>query len=1486
MTPAAVDFRSPITSIPTKPSSTPENPNPVPDVASSPTFNLGASNDNGSQCQFGPSVPSRLGRSRPRFVKMRKQHSRSRTGSGESGPGVNPFCSVSDGTSSSNGFNFSNGDCGGVDFVFGARKIGGDENLDNGEGESGGIVRNLDNGEGGSSEIMRNSSCDDNLDNGEGECCEKGKILSCDETGQVNTGNGRGSDKLESVCYECSAKQDGLGSSLCREKREFCENVKAIVSEDKWNEKTETETECQKGDNRGFVFSANSRGLSSDLQLDSNHEMRECGGYVEKPSTDNSGKMKIESEVGYNVGSGLGASQRDSAPKLNAENGESASFVFVTGLDDFGSTSNTGNRKHSENEGTPGCDGIGSTEIDNEAEEKKYNDMGFVFGSSWNSLNSGNKSSSGKLEKLAPDVGGKMKVESETEFEKMEADPFKFHAEERCISNKDHDKGFFVFGSSTKKGSSLTECKVTKCQDEMKLSSENLGDCKTNSESNSCGQCSGGPYVASEKNNGDNDESSDQNHIFFESDRNTKGATIGISGSKKFTSQAGSDESVEPGQFSHYQIKNDTHPNVAAAPCSSSSIGPGIKTNGCVSEAASVGGVRKKDENSSTGFPDGFGVCFEDLKTSFLDPSCLRTNLFPELNKTLEFSVKGRSFRDKRSRKQRGKSKLSKQWPVQDHVPKESSSQGNPDASGCYSPMDFSPYEETRVADPHSRETSVASTDSFHLVNDSAPCASNAAVPADPKGEDLVAAGSGLDDRGDRICKEPIEENSRSHGEKIFFHDFLWKGSGSGAEPETPCFSSKSEHVSSISGAGLDSEEARVGIGLNIESQESDCKTPLFASGFENMKDKYFTFLASSSTQGSSMMTKRQQRRKKNRMKVGHETFVITPSPNVEFGSSDLFTLHSKEPLSADVVGKSEANEQFKQVNISSSAATHETCEKWRLRGNEAYKNEDLSKAEDFYTQGIISIPSNERSGCCLKPLLLCYSNRAAARMVLGRIREALGDCVMATALDPNFLKVQMRAANCHLLLGEVEIAQQYFNKCSESGSGVCLDRRVVIDSADGLQKVQKVVEYTNRSAKLLDQRTTDAALTALEIISEALSVSLYSETLLEMKAEALCLLRRYEEAVQLCEQSLFFAERNFAPLNNVRLWRWFFISKSYFHLGRLEAALDLLEKLEEVESTKVMYASKKLELAVSLAVTIRELLSHKNAGNEAFRSGRYAEALEHYTVALSSNFGSRPFSAICLCNRGAAHQALGQITDAIADCSLAIALDGNYVKAVSRRATLHEMIRDYGQAASDLQRLISILENQSNDKAKECSSKGRSNGSVKELRHAHRRMPSIEEEAKKGISLDFYLILGIKPSDASPDIKKAYRKAALKHHPDKAGQFLARSESGDEGQLWKEISQEVHKDADRLFKMIGEAYAVLSDPAKRSQYDLEEEMRKVEIESKESGIYRKSSDFQSPGRNSYRRPDFHSSPFERSSNSRTYGRENWRTYGNSYSRW
>ncbi|KAH6818747.1 hypothetical protein C2S51_002350 [Perilla frutescens var. frutescens] len=458
-------------------------------------------------------------------------------------------------------------------------------------------------------------------------------------------------------------------------------------------------------------------------------------------------------------------------------------------------------------------------------------------------------------------------------------------------------------------------------------------------------------------------------------------------------------------------------------------------------------------------------------------------------------------------------------------------------------------------------------------------------------------------------------------------------------------------------------------------------------------------------------------------------------------------------------------------------------------------------------------------------------SNRAATRMSLARMREAIADCTKASELDPDFLKVILRAGNCYLVLGEVEDAIRCYTKCLRAETSICLDRRFTIEAAGSLQKAKKVAEYMNQSATLLEEGTDDAAGRALENIGEALSISHFSERLLQMKGEALYILRMYDEVIQLCEQTLDIAEKNFGAdlLANpkgdsyhVKLWRWHLQSKSHYRLGRLDLALDLIEKQEKVpiitESEDVTKES-----SIALAINIRELLSLKKSGNEAFNSGKYIEAIENYTAAISKSYESRAFMAVCFCNRAAAYQSLSQIVDAISDCSVAIALDENYAKAISRRGTLHEMIRDYKQALNDVQRMASLLESQSQSKTQSRSSGG---GSVRDLRKARRRLALIEEKTKKEIPLDLYLILGIKTSDAESEIKKAYRKAALRHHPDKASQVLVRSDAGDDGRLWKECGEKIHNDADRLFKIIGEAYAVLSDPSKRSKYDMEEEMR------------------------------------------------------------
>src|SRR5688572_31274965 len=63
----------------------------------------------------------------------------------------------------------------------------------------------------------------------------------------------------------------------------------------------------------------------------------------------------------------------------------------------------------------------------------------------------------------------------------------------------------------------------------------------------------------------------------------------------------------------------------------------------------------------------------------------------------------------------------------------------------------------------------------------------------------------------------------------------------------------------------------------------------------------------------------------------------------------------------------------------------------------------------------------------------------------------------------------------------------------------------------------------------------------------------------------------------------------------------------------------------------------------------------------------------------------------------------------------------------------------------------------------------------------------------------DPYEVLGVERSASEEDIKRAYRKLALKHHPDR--------NPGD-------------RDAERQFKEAAEAYSVLGDEEKRRQYD------------------------------------------------------------------
>ncbi|KAJ4839607.1 hypothetical protein Tsubulata_029635 [Turnera subulata] len=874
----------------------------------------------------------------------------------------------------------------------------------------------------------------------------------------------------------------------------------------------------------------------------------------------------------------------------------------------------------------------------------------------------------------------------------------------------------------------------------------------------------------------------------------------------------------------------------------------------------------KTDEFSFTSKKEGVGSPFVEFKTP--NP---KGNLFSGPSQKIEFSAKSKDLKGKKKRGKLKQPTTVHLWPGQDFVSGGTGSQETPEASDSYSPMDVSPYQETLSDARISRETSVASEESFTQDNQSVSTDLQEAVFDDAAvNEDLIAATQHMDINGeDPKTREAQEEGSEHCFGNNIGAENPTDGYFSGVETES--FKSAFEEIDSFSDITVTSGDNEASSSSKIERQDSDTRTQYFSAlSPDSAGGSGFTFSASSATQSSG----NRHHRKKNWSKAVHDALSSCPNAKGQNSSSSkqfapfspaslpLSPARVKKvgPSTPAVVGdntevlRAQEIKQESDLIASASVAAQEACEKWRLRGNQAYTGGDLSKAEDCYTKGINCIPKGETSKSCLRALTLCYSNRAATRMSLGRMRDALEDCKMAAAIDPAFLRVQVRAANCYLALGELDNASQYFKKCLQSGADACVDRKIAIEASEGLQKVQKLSEYMQHSSELLQKRTPNDMVLALEVIDEALLISSHSEKLLHMKAESLFMMRKYDAVIQFCEQSYDSARNNSFPIdadyhlenldgskfgkdNPLGIWRSCLIFKSYFYLGKLEEAIGSLEKQEELDSLSRRFPSsnERIESVIPLVATVRELLHHKTAGNEAFQAGRHSDAIEHYTAALSRSIESRPFAAICFCNRAAAYKALGQVIDAIADCNLAIALDGNYLKAMSRRATLYEMIRDYGQASNDLQRLVAILVKRVEEKA---PLPDRSRSLTNDLRQARMRLSTVEEESRKEIPLDLYQILGVEPSASASEIKKAYRKAALRHHPDKAGQALAKSDNGDDG-LWKELGEEVHKEADRLFKMIGEAYAVLSDPIKRSQYDMDEEMRSAQKKRNGNGTYR-----------------------------------------------
>jgi DnaJ family protein C protein 7 len=195
---------------------------------------------------------------------------------------------------------------------------------------------------------------------------------------------------------------------------------------------------------------------------------------------------------------------------------------------------------------------------------------------------------------------------------------------------------------------------------------------------------------------------------------------------------------------------------------------------------------------------------------------------------------------------------------------------------------------------------------------------------------------------------------------------------------------------------------------------------------------------------------------------------------------------------------------------------------------------------------------------------------------------------------------------------------------------------------------------------------------------------------------------------------------------------------------------------------------------------TMKKVEEMKEQGNSAFKSGAFQDAVDAYTKALELDLENKNLSSIILANRALAYIKLDKDKLAMEDLDRAIELNEQYAKAYLRKGDLNMKRKEFEDAV------------RSYDRARQIDRSVSSN--IDEL------IREAKISAKNAKRKDYYGILGVEKQSTTEEIKKAYKKKALAHHPDK--------------------NPDDHENSEKMFKDISEAYTILSNDKKRSMFD------------------------------------------------------------------
>ncbi|KAK2726388.1 hypothetical protein QYM36_000727 [Artemia franciscana] len=197
-----------------------------------------------------------------------------------------------------------------------------------------------------------------------------------------------------------------------------------------------------------------------------------------------------------------------------------------------------------------------------------------------------------------------------------------------------------------------------------------------------------------------------------------------------------------------------------------------------------------------------------------------------------------------------------------------------------------------------------------------------------------------------------------------------------------------------------------------------------------------------------------------------------------------------------------------------------------------------------------------------------------------------------------------------------------------------------------------------------------------------------------------------------------------------------------------------------------------------------KRLMTKKEEGNIAFKQGKLKEALTIYSETLVIDPVNKLVNSKVYYNRALVYSTLGNHSQTVDECSAALNLNNGYIKALLLRAKSYKSLEKHEECVRDYEACMKLEKNAN--------------------RETQRLLHEAKLALKKSKQKDYYKILGVKKNANNDEIKKAYKKQALLHHPDR----------------YSSATEEERKKHEDNFKELGEAYTVLSNPMSKSRYD------------------------------------------------------------------